>query len=277
MEHRLLQYVATMIPPERAALNQQCHALLLDFYPDGWPTVLDQILDQVESRTSTDMIDMVHEAIIENLQEMVRECNLDFSHRFDFHHNLPSLYQLAQGLYSFENHTDMVSLDSRFHATEDPLARVAGVLCEVMPGLDDYTFYEMVNHVSPTCIARMAEIIEERLKLAAPIIESSDKVEVVQGVLAKYGALYPELLTLPYASIGGSFDSYINLYSETLLTMPEPAAAHAFIVAAVLSGLTREEASKAIPLSIQRVYAHDLRRAMKVVRIANGIEYNQET
>lgn len=276
MEHRLLQYVATMIPPERAALNQQCHALLLDFYPDGWPTVLDQILDQVESRTSTDMIDLVHESLIENLQAMVRECNLDFSPRFDFHHNLPSLYLVAQGLYSFENHIDMVSLDSRFHATEDSMSRVAAVLCEVMPGLDDYVFYEMINHVSPTCISRMAEIIEERLHLAAPVLEADNKVEVVQGILVKYGQTYPELLQLPYAAIGGSFDSYINLYNDSLLVMPEAAAAHAFVVAAVLAKLPKVDAAKAIPLAIQRVYTHDLRRAMRVVRQANTIVYPEE-
>lgn len=276
MNHPLLNYVLSIIPPERGSLYKECDALLHDFYPDGWPTVLEQILNQIENQTVNDIEMKFHEALIENLQAMVLECNLDFNHRFDFHHNLQVLYDVAYGLFHFEHFTDIATLDSRFRSSEEPIVQVAMVLSEVKPGLDEHTYYEMINHVSPTVITKMEESIEERLDAAAPVLQAEAKVEVIQHVLVQYAADYPELLDLPHASLGGSFDSYVALFSEHLLEMREPAAAHAFMLAVVLAQLDQPSAAKAVPLAIQHVYSHDLRRAMRVMRQFSQIAYPEE-
>lgn len=274
MDNPILSYVATIVPPERMHLYVACHNLLSDYYPEGWPGVLNQITDLIESYTVNDIEYKLHEAIIENLVSMVRECNLDINPRFDLHHNLTTLHQVALGLFTFEHHTDMVSLETRYHAHEDDAhAQVAGILTEVVPGFDEHMFYEMISFISPTAIRVMGEVIETRLTAVAPVLAVQPQAEVVQQTIAEYAKVCPAILTLPFAHIGGSYDSYIDLYTDALVNQSDDTAAHVFVLAAVLAKLPVDDARKAIAMAIQHVYTADMRRGIRVSRLSQAIVY----
>lgn len=78
MDFPVLGYVGRVIDPIRYELYLRAHGLLCDFFPDGWPAVLEAIGNDIGDYTVNDIEYRLHGAIINQLESMIRECNVDF-------------------------------------------------------------------------------------------------------------------------------------------------------------------------------------------------------
>lgn len=273
MDHPILNYVGARVPPERMALYLECHQLLVDYYPDGWYGLLDQMLTQIEDREQADIETMVHEALINNLKSMVQECNIDFHPHFDFYHELRQLYELTCAIYTLEQYQNMVALQLRFDAYTDAAEQVAAVFQEVRPSFDADTFYSMINHISPTFITRLRAILEDTIEHIEPMLESQPQVAIIGSTLAAYGKEFPALLEIPFSHVGGTLDAYIDRYRTQIESLPPPAAVRLLLLCALLAKLDEEQGRPALGNVIQSVFQHDVRRAMTCGRMLNAMAY----
>lgn len=273
MSHPLIDYAVARIPVERARLYLDCHQLLEDYYPDGWFTVLDQMLLKIEDQETEDNITMVHQAFINNMQAMVRECNLDFNENVDFNTELPQLYEITRAVYTLDQYPNMVALQARFDSRSDAAEQVASVLHEVRPKLDPDAFYCLVNHISSTFITRLREVLESTIEQIAPMLESQPQVTVIQSALGQYGKDYPDLLQIPFSHVGGTLDSYVDRYRTQLETMNPPTAVRLLLLCALMAKLDEATGRPALANVIQSIFQHDVRRAITCGRLLLAMEY----
>lgn len=273
MEFPVLGYVATVIPPERYELYLRAHGLLCDFFPDGWPTVLDMMANDIGDVTVNDMELRLHSAIITQLEAMVRECNLDFHPHVDLHHELRQLYHIANGLFHIEQYANPVALESRFNGYESAHEQLAAVLTEVEPGFDADAFPSIIGFISPTCIERVRQILEDNITTIEPMLEVQQQVPVVQRLMTEWAESSPALTTLPFQHVGGSFDSYIDLYRSAFQELDDLAACRLLILCAVMAKLDEQNGRDAIGNAIQRIWNYDLRRGISISRQCRQIIY----
>lgn len=279
MDFPVLGYVGKVIDPVRYELYLRAHGLLCDFFPDGWPAVLEAIGNDIGDYTVNDIEYRLHGAIINQLEGMIRECNIDFHPHADLHGNLRQLLHIANGLYHIELYANPVALESRLNGYDSTHERLCAVLTEVEPGFDADAFPTIINYVSKTCIERITEILQANITTMEPALEQQTQVPTVQMLMATWAESSPALMELPFQHVGGSFDSYIELYRKEFQTpdrLDDLATARLLVLCAVMAKLDEQNGRDAIGNAIQRVWNYDLRRGISISRQCRQIEYPGE-
>ena len=119
----------------------------------------------------------------------------------------------------------------------------------------------------------MRQILEDNIQTLEPMLEQQQQIPVVQQLMTEWAESSPALTSLPFQHVGGSFDSYIDLYRNAFQDLDDLAACRLLILCAVMAKLDEQNGRDAIGNAIQRIWNYDLRRGISISRQCRQITY----
>lgn len=257
MIDELLDYIFRATPPERATVYKDALILLRQIDPQSLELILNTFAGNAENFDTAMNVNSFHTLLINNLSDQIEQFGVYLNDDADYYNNVPLLYAILHGLYLLEHYDNMgelrVVLDTGHHSRQ--------VLGELLGAVESRVSFEsyvdMVEDVSPSLIARINDMVDDRLQFqfdesTTPDLALRDRARAAVDFYKTQGlSRYVE----EGGNLGDPLSAYLDYFYFELQSVPTDHASRMFLTLAVFANIPEDQVDDSIGQALSSVFA----------------------